>query len=69
MPGFLRQEITPCKHCGFNEAPNFRLEERIAFREVGDKGQHNYSRETFLFQTVLVCVSCGQVHEVQGQAS
>jgi len=69
MPGYLRQEVTPCNSCGFNEAPNFRKEERIAFREVGDRGQHHYSRETFLYQTVLVCVSCGHVQEVSGQAS
>jgi hypothetical protein len=67
MAGGLKQEMVACRHCGYadlTESGNFRKEERMAYREVGDKGSHNYSREMFLYQFVLVCVACGRVHEV-----
>jgi hypothetical protein len=71
MPGGLEQQVTPCKVCGFNDVtngPNFEFRERIAYREVGNREQHNYSRETFMSERVLVCVSCGEVHEVLSKA-
>jgi hypothetical protein len=56
-----------CRHCGFCDVPTFREERRVAYRQVGEEGDHNYSRHLHLQQEVLVCLGCGDIHKVIGE--
>lgn len=55
--------ITACASCGFNGVPTFRQERRIAYRETGERGTDNYSRELSQIVEVMVCLQCGHVQD------
>ena len=55
--------VTPCENCEFKDAPTFRQERRVSYREIGERGSASYSRELGTIVDVLVCLSCGHVQD------